>query len=61
MKTQEHLQDNAAVQGTTKADRGFTDQKEVKQQLGVSNGGGQRSDQTSGRDAAAKSGRKKML
>lgn len=37
-------------QGSTTADRNFTDHKETQKQQGVSNGGNQRSDQTSNKD-----------
>jgi hypothetical protein len=37
-------------QGNTTADRNFTDHKETQKQQGISNGGGQRSDQTSNKD-----------
>lgn len=60
MKTQEHVKGNANAQGNTKSDRNFVDQKQVKQQAGVSNGGSQHSDQTSGRDAVQKP-RRRML
>ena len=41
-------QDNG--QGNTTADRNFTDHKETQKQQGVSNGGNQRSNQTSNKD-----------
>ncbi len=60
MKTNEHVKGNAYLQGNTKSDRNFADQKEIKQQAGISNGGNPRSDQTSGRDAVQKP-RRRML
>ncbi len=57
MKEQENMKNN--VQGTTTADRNFTDQKEMQKMKGISNAGGQRSDQTSNRDANRKQENKK--
>jgi hypothetical protein len=57
MKGQENLNKNA--QGTTTADRNFIDQKDVQRSKGISNGGGQRSDQTSNRDNDRKQENKK--
>lgn len=42
---------NQKNMGGTTANRNLNDLKEAKQQRGVSNGGGQRSDQTSNRDS----------
>jgi hypothetical protein len=50
MKNQQNLSRGAVTQGNSTSDRGFFDQKAAKKQAGVSNGGGQRSDQTSNRD-----------
>ncbi|WP_199700187.1 hypothetical protein [Mucilaginibacter phyllosphaerae] len=49
MKTQD-FKNNTTGQGSSTADRGFNDAKEAQKQKGVSNGGGQRSDQTSNKD-----------
>jgi hypothetical protein len=49
MKTKD-LKNNVTGQGSSTADRAFNDAKETQKQKGVSNGGGQRSDQTSSRD-----------
>ncbi|MES2064780.1 MAG: hypothetical protein V4456_22885 [Bacteroidota bacterium] len=53
MKTQD-FKGNASVQGSSTADRAFNDTKETQKQKGISNGGGQRSDQTSNRDNTRK-------
>ncbi|WP_165851996.1 hypothetical protein [Mucilaginibacter terrenus] len=58
MKAQD-ITNNNNGQGSTKADRAFTDQKQKQQQTGISNGGAQRSDQTSSRDGAHQPQRKK--
>lgn len=58
MKTQD-FKNNPNKQGSSTADRAFTDQKENQKQKGISNAGGQRSDQTSSRDSAHKPERKK--
>lgn len=53
MKTQD-LKGNTGAQGSSTADRAFNDAKETQKQKGISNGGGQRSDQTSNRDNTRK-------
>jgi hypothetical protein len=58
MKSQE-VKNNNHLQGNTTADRAFTDQKEIQQQRGVSNSGGQKSFQTSSKDSAHKAQKKK--
>jgi hypothetical protein len=50
---------NPAVQENTTADRNFIDQKDAQKQKGISNGGSQRSDQTSNRDNDRKQANKK--
>ncbi|MFD0764842.1 hypothetical protein ACFQZI_08245 [Mucilaginibacter lutimaris] len=55
MKTQE-TKNNVTGQGTSTADRAYVDAKEAQKQKGISNGGGQRSDQTSNRDSNRKHG-----
>ena len=57
MKNQENLNKNA--QGSTTADRNFVDQKEAQKAKGISNAGGQRSDQTSNKDNTRKQENKK--
>jgi hypothetical protein len=52
MKTQD-LKNNAnGHQGNPTADRAFSNAREVQKSKGISNGGGQRSDQTSSKDSA---------
>ena len=58
MKTQDFKNNNNG-QGNSTADRSFSDAKENQKQKGISNAGGQRSDQTSGKDSAHKPERKK--
>jgi hypothetical protein len=53
MKTQD-LKNNSTGQGSPTADRTFNDAKETQKQKGISNGGGQRSDQTSNKDNTRK-------
>ncbi|WP_203234958.1 hypothetical protein [Mucilaginibacter terrigena] len=53
MKTQE-TKNNVSGQGSSTADRAHIDAKETQKQKGISNGGGQRSDQTSNRDNTRK-------
>ena len=48
----EDFKNNQQGQGSTTADRAFNDAKEAQKQKGVSNAGGQRSDQTSSKDSA---------
>ena len=59
MKSQD-LKNNNNGQGQTTSDRAFTNQKENLKQTGISNAGGQRSDQTSSRDSAHKPEHKKQ-
>ena len=59
MKGQD-LKNNNNGQGQTTSDRAFTNQKENLKQKGISNAGGQRSDQTSSRDSAHKPEHKKQ-
>jgi hypothetical protein len=60
MKTKQEFKNSDSLQGTTTADRAFTDQKEIQKQKGISNSGGQRSDQTSNKDSAHKPEHKKV-
>jgi len=53
MKT-EDFKNNNSGQGQPTSNRAFNDQKENQKQTGISNAGGQRSDQTSSRDSAHK-------
>lgn len=50
MKNQEIKKGNRNVQGKPTSDRAFHNPKEDKKIQGISNGGGQRSDQTSNKD-----------
>jgi len=58
MKAQD-FKNNQNGQGNSTADRAFNDAKEAQKQKGVSNAGGQRSDQTSSRDSAHQQQKKK--
>jgi len=58
MKAQDFKNNNHG-QGSTTADRAFTDQREAQKQKGISNGGGQQSFQTSSRDSMHDPQRKK--
>ncbi|WDF53793.1 hypothetical protein [Mucilaginibacter sp. KACC 22063] len=60
MKNQEHVKGDSNMQGDSTSNRNFTDLKEAKQQRGVSNGGGQKSFQTSGRDQVRKPKRRML-
>ena len=60
MKEQQHVKGNANVQGNPTSDRNFSDLKEAKQERGVSNGGGQRSDQTSNKNTVHKPKRRML-
>jgi hypothetical protein len=60
MKEQQHVKGNASVQGGSTSDRAFSDLKEAKQEIGVSNGGGQRSNQTWNRDSVHKPKRRML-
>jgi hypothetical protein len=57
MKAQDFNNNNG--QGNSTADRAFNDAKEIQKQKGISNAGGQRSDQTSSKDSAHKPVQKK--
>lgn len=57
MKNQENLNNNG--QGTETANRNFNNQREDVKSKGISNGGGQRSDQTSNKDNTRKHENKK--
>ncbi len=59
MKTQQNIKGNPGGQGRPTSDRSFTDHKEDMKQKGISNGGGQRSDQTSNKDNDRKWANKK--
>lgn len=56
MKTQPNSKENKGGQGRPTSDRAFSNQKEQIKSTGISNGGGQRSDQTSNRDNQRKRG-----
>ncbi|HTD97728.1 MAG TPA: hypothetical protein VK668_00500 [Mucilaginibacter sp.] len=59
MKTKQNIKNNAGGQGRPTSDRAFSDHKEDMKQKGISNGGGQRADQTSNRDNDRKHENKK--
>jgi hypothetical protein len=59
MKNQQDPKNSGNMQGNPTSDRAFFDQKAAKKQAGISNGGGQRSDQTSSRDNNRKHENKK--
>jgi hypothetical protein len=59
MKTQQNIKATGEGQGRSTSDRAFIDHKEDMKQKGISNGGGQRSDQTSNRDNERKHENKK--
>ena len=59
MKREQELRNSGNFQGSPTADRAFNDTREVQKSKGISNGGGQRSDQTSNRDATRKHENKK--
>lgn len=50
MKSQPDLKHTGNEQGRSTSDRVFHNAKQDKKQQGITNGGGQRSDQTSNRD-----------
>ena len=50
MKAQQNFNNN--TQGKTTADRAFTNHADAQKQKGISNAGGQRSDQTSNKNSA---------
>ncbi|MES2425878.1 MAG: hypothetical protein V4560_02855 [Bacteroidota bacterium] len=60
MKTQD-FKSNGDGQGSTTADRLFTNQNEKLKERGISNSGGQQSFQTSSKDSTHKVGRRKPL
>lgn len=60
MKAQNNKNNNNG-QGSTTADRAFTDQNEKLKERGISNAGGQRSFQTSSKDSMHKPERRKPI
>ncbi|MHA4893908.1 hypothetical protein ACXZ1K_04080 [Pedobacter sp. PWIIR3] len=50
MKTTTDLKHTGSPQGNPTSDRSFHNAKDDKKQQGITNGGGQRSDQTSNKD-----------
>lgn len=50
MKNQQDLKHTGNEQGRTTSDRVYRNAKQDKKMTGITNGGGQRSDQTSNRD-----------
>lgn len=56
-----HLKNDNNNQGTPTSDRNFSNQNDRLKEQGISNGGGQRSDQTSSRDSAHKPERKTRI
>ncbi|MFP5079392.1 hypothetical protein [Pedobacter sp. JCM 36344] len=54
MKSNEDLKHAGSPQGNPTSDRAFHNAKDDKKQIGITNGGGQRSDQTSNKDNARK-------
>lgn len=54
MKNNQDLKHTGNLQGTPISDRAFHNAKDDKKQIGITNGGGQRSDQTSNKDNARK-------
>jgi len=58
MKNRSKPKNNPTVQGSSIADRANHDIKTDKKQNGITNGGGQRSDQTSNKDNERKRERK---
>lgn len=59
MKTQPNVNNSGNMQGTSTADRNFANQREEQKAKGISNAGGQRSNQTSSKDSAHKPEHKK--
>ena len=59
MKTQPDGKKSGNMQGTATADRALTNLREDKKQQGISNAGGQRSDQTSSKESMHKPEHKK--
>lgn len=56
MKNVSTPKNNPTVQGSSKADRAIHNPKFDKKENGITNGGGQRSDQTSNKDNERKRG-----
>lgn len=54
MKTTQDLKHTGSPQGNPTSDRAFHNAKDDKKQQGITNGGGQRSDQTSNKDNSRK-------
>jgi hypothetical protein len=54
MKNNQDLKHTGSPQGNPTSDRAFYNAKDDKKQTGITNGGGQRSDQTSNSDNARK-------
>ncbi len=52
---------NSSVEGEPTFDRSFTKQNDRLKETGISNAGGQRSDQTSGRNNVHKPTKRKLL
>ncbi len=50
MKNQADQKNSGGIQGNPTSDRAFHNPKNDKKQQGITNGGGQRSDQTSNKD-----------
>ena len=61
MKTQEGMNNNNNGQGESTSNRAFINQNEILKEKGISNSGGQRSDQTSNKNTAHRPEKKKML
>lgn len=57
MKNQIDQKNNGGFQGNPTSDRAFHNPKDDKKQQGITNGGGQRSDQTSNKDNERKRGK----
>jgi len=60
MKTHQKSKNNNDGRGQPTSDRAFVNQNERLKETGISNAGGQRSDQTSSRDSAHKPEKKKV-
>lgn len=56
MKSQQELKNTGSMQGRPTSDRAYHDVKVDKKIQGITNGGGQRSDQTSNKDNERKRG-----
>lgn len=59
MKTQQDVKKNGNMQGSSTSDRNFNKQREDQKQQGISNAGGQRTDQTSSKNSMHKPGHRK--